>query len=59
MTFDAMLCKVLEIFPDAVVDQEIDGNLVINTRTQLGGDTSKEGGEIVPCEEDEGEDDNG
>ena len=33
MTFDEMLKKVLEIFPNAEVDQEIDGNLVINTRT--------------------------
>jgi hypothetical protein len=35
MTFDEMLKKVLEIFPNAVAEEDESGELVISTRTYL------------------------
>jgi hypothetical protein len=48
MTFDELISKVLDIFPDAFVGQEYDGEIVIATRM-----TETADGKIVPMKEEE------
>lgn len=48
-TFDEFMATVLEVFPEAIVEEQTDGELVVYTRMMRAGIEGK----VVPMPEDE------